>query len=52
MASHRHQHQKRRKTTTPDDFGGRKMSMKRTFSEIGRQFSMKSRGMYFNLTQV
>ncbi|RUS81962.1 hypothetical protein EGW08_010277 [Elysia chlorotica] len=51
IAQHTFQHQKfsRRKVSTPDGLDGgqamfRKLSMKRTFSEIGRTFSMKARG--------
>ncbi|XP_059157993.1 electroneutral sodium bicarbonate exchanger 1-like isoform X2 [Physella acuta] len=58
MAQHCFQHQKPRRkvSTTPDLDGGqamfRKLSMKRTFSEIGRTFSMKSKNDALNQARL
>ncbi|CAL1539317.1 unnamed protein product [Lymnaea stagnalis] len=57
-AQHCFQHQKSRRkvSTTPDLDGGqamfRKLSMKRTFSEIGRSFSMKSKNDALNMARL
>ncbi|KAK3795634.1 hypothetical protein RRG08_025685 [Elysia crispata] len=59
VSQHTFQHQKfsRRKMSTPDGLDGsqpmfRKLSMKRTFSEIGRTFSMKARGDAQNVSMA